>query len=267
MISLDYALAKKIFEAEEFLRQYKENYTTYDQAYFTQLGKRTVEVETRGFRAQYSQQEIRIFPRGKSYRAYSLEQADLVYPDGVTPKIITTPHHKEYVAVRQPDGSDLYYLIPAGGLRLQRNGGGTFKVVNPINDYRIEIDRKKAKEAREKYEELIKFIKTLWDLIDEPPMGDRPNTVPSTLPNPDDRTAWHNYLLGCKWARWKRISLDTLIKQIYGNLSAEENAYKVSLVPNTQTDCTDHYYKLEELRVAGALEKFEGKKRKKNGTT
>jgi hypothetical protein len=135
--------------------------------------------------------------------------------------------------------------------------------MNPELDYRIEVDRAKAKEARKPAEDMLNFVSNLWDLIPELPYGQRPWHAPSQIPDVEDRSTWHEYLNGMKNAQYGSFAKSTVMQKLRDHFTKDALAFKVTVVPDTKVDHTEHWSQVETLRVAGMLEQFEGPVKKK----
>lgn len=190
------------------------------------------------------------------------------YPDNTLPagieRTVTVSPRKEYISFVDAGGTKRYYLVPKEGIRLKKKGG-SYKVVNPIPDYSIYVDRALAKKAREDAEELIDYVTTLWNVLIEPP-DHRPHSVPDIdeMPSADNKEAWFDFLVGAKYPRdgysW---ALSTLTQKIRDKCTRDALAYAVTPVPDTRMDHTAHWGMLDALRAAGRLEQYEGKRKEK----
>lgn len=256
-MGLDYKTVKACYDAQALL--VKEGRIEPGK-----IGDRTYELNLGYYRGagkiSYSQQEITIYP-SNLYRDYDCDNVIRMYPERVGRTFFSNPW-KEYIYFYDRDGILRYYLTHHKGLRIQRDGDG-YKAINPVQDYRIEVDRVKAKKAREPVEELYNYIASLWDMIEAPDnYNDRPWSVPAILPSMDEREAWHGYLLACKYARRGSMSRETAMTKMRQHFTAESLAYKVTAVPDTRTDHTGHWARLYDIRKAGMLSRWENK----NGT-
>lgn len=264
-MGLDYKTVKELYDAQELLKACGHMTITKegDRKYSTQGGYYESSIV-------YSQQEFVINPSRHTYREAETTRLLARYPEGVGRVYVRTPY-KEYVSFNDSTGVLRFYLIPAGGLRIQRDGAG-YKVMNPVRDYRITVDRVKAKEARKPAEDLLQFVSNLWDMIPEiMDYKQRPTYTPTKVPDINDRTTWHDYLNGMKNGRYDRYAKSTTMARLRAHFTQGDLAYQITEVPDTKVDHTEHWVQLDALRAAGMLEKFEGpvkkKRRKKSGGT
>jgi hypothetical protein len=254
-MGLDYPTVKKLYDAQQLIASYGHLpiEKTGDRAYQIRGGWLTGNIS-------YSQQEFTIKP-SFAYRSEDVRHLLTKYPVNVGRVYYHRPS-KEYISFKDGAGVLRYYVMPPDGLRIQRDGSG-YKAVNPVRDYRIVVDRTAAKEARKPAEDLIKYVTLLWEMIPPPPEDERPWYVPETIPDVDDRISWQDFLKAAKYAHMGPWALSTTQQKLRAHFTAESLAYKVTPVPDTETDHTEHWDKLSELRRAGKLEKFEGPVKKK----
>jgi hypothetical protein len=208
-----------------------------------------------GSKIVYSQQQVVIEQSGQT----SVSDYDKFLPVGVTRVQYRGPL-KEYVTFLDVSGTRRYYYVPRNyGLRLVRNGN-SYICANPLVDYRIEVDRAKAKTAREEANELLEYLAAIWDIQTVPVDYQRPWRPDDYMPAMnDDRDKWHEYLLSWKYAQRGSVSKDTCLKKIRDRYTSDSLAYKITVVPDTTTDHTSHWGMLGELRKAGLLKQYEDK--------
>jgi hypothetical protein len=253
---LDYQTVKACFDAQRLLAAHNDPHPQKlgDRTYG--LGQRSY-YSTPPFQVVYSQQEIVICP-SVAYKDWALEKLMESYPDGVTREFYRSPD-KEYISFLDVTGVRRYNLIPEDGIRIQADGSG-YKVMNPVQDYHISVDRAKAAEARKPAEDLYDYINTLWDMVPDPASyNDRPSYGPGELPAIDDRDKWYEYVYAAKWSKYDTIAKSTVLARIRSEYTEKALAYKVTPVPDTETSHSAHWDKLEDLRKAGMLEPYEGK--------
>lgn len=258
MKGLEYKTIKECYDAQQLLIKYRQTDPTKigDRTYG--LGNCYIDGKPHP-QVLYSQQEITIYP-SNVYRDFQVTGLLEFYPDGVSRVYFRHPE-KEYVTFLDASGTKRFYLIPKHGLRIQRDGTG-YKAMNPVPDYHIEVDRSKAREARKPAEDLYNYLNSLWDMLPDIEYKDRPMHVIGTIPAVDDREAWYDYLIAAKYAKYGALAKDTILQRIRSLYTEEALAYKVVPVPDTQTDHTLHWDKLDALRAAGMLEIYEGKQKK-----
>lgn len=258
MTQLDYKIVKACYDANKLLSKY---------------GIRPVKISDRVYQVDrwglgsgtvYSQQEVTIFressfPRSDFERNYQHNR----YPAGIKHIVFKYPE-KQYISFADSAGTTRYYVIPRAGLRIKPDGPG-YKAMNPMQDYHIEVDRAAAKASRKQVEDLIEYLTVMWDLIPAPESyNDRPQYTSDVIPEGDcGRELWFDYLLAAKYARYGSLALSTVLSRIRDHYTEKALAYQVTPVPDTKTDHTEHWNKLDSLRDAGKLVMYEGKPRKK----
>jgi hypothetical protein len=257
-MALDYKTVKALTDAQTIVARNRGLSPT-------KIGDRTYELTDYNCpRVIYSQQEITIHPWWET-RYGCDDRAARVYPGGVRRISYSNPL-KEYVAFHDAGGTARFYLVPEEGLRIQRDGEG-YKAMNAPQDYHIEVDRAKAKEARKPAEELYDAINILWDMIPEPEDWDDRSYQPQDfLPAiAADREAWYAYVLAAKYPKYGSLSKAVVLGKIRQHYTDEALAFSITRVPDTRTDHTEHWGRIDELRRAGALLEFEGRQRRKKG--
>lgn len=257
-MALDYKTVKACADARKLLEEYdiyphRENLRTY------KVGRLT-----------YSQQEVHIpqLLNNWAHNQYDHRVLELIFPEGVRHHCFRSPN-KEYISFKDANGTDRYYVVPPEGLRIHQVGH-FYQVRNPVNDYHIEVDRVKAREARKPAEDLYNYVDTLWDMVPSLYWADQacPKRRIKEVPEIGDTQGWYDYVNAAKNATYDRIQKSTALAELRKKFTGEALAFNISVVPNNRMDHTAHWGRIDELRAAGRLEQFEGKvkkKRKRNG--
>jgi hypothetical protein len=211
----------------------------------------------------YSQQEILLKPSTmwSVHGEWDHRIIELYYPPGVSHYCYRNPH-KQYIGFVDSIGMQRFYVMPDKGLRLQRDGS-SYKVMNAVQDYQIDVDRAAAKEAREPAEKLITFVDNLWYMVDCPPDHERVWYISANLPNHEDTAAWMTYIKEAKFARYGHLEKSTVLQKIRDRYTSQELAYKITPLPSTMRHHNRHWAMVPHLRAAGKLAPFEGPIKKK----
>lgn len=261
---MDYVSAKALHEARIIVSK-------HSSVYCETRGKRTIEVQSEGWTAHYSPQEIKIMP--KRYprpqdNAYS--RARRVFPEGVSWHYYSNPS-KEYVGLMTARGQE-YYLVPKDGLRLRRVGE-IYEVLNPVQDYRVVVDRKLSAEARSDAEiaTFFEYVSNIWDMltVDCIPQGFKAHGG-NAQPNMSDKASWFNFVVQAKWwnmynprSRWggwysqkpnrHPNNKDTTLLALRKNLTSVALAFSATPQSPDAMHHNEHWKHIDALREAGKL--------------
>lgn len=125
-----------------------------------------------------------------SASGYRLSDTPPNFPEGVE-------YHKEnvkhYLLFKDGTGKDVNYLIPEEGLQLLQVARERYKPLNPIQDYVIELNEDKLKAEKAEAEEMKKFVRTMWPMVQCP--DDFKATKGTAQPHINDRESWLGFVL------------------------------------------------------------------------
>lgn len=177
-----------------------------------------------------------------------------LYPAG-TRRIRLVSPFKEYFAIEQ-NSQKQYYLIPKEGLILSTQNN-KLTPLNAIQDYQINIDRRKAKKARED-SGIADYIRSIWNVIPEPDPSVR-HSPQSSMPNHTDLTKdWYEWVTQQKngqltWhgSRRDQKSLDWTCDQVDKSIVDLHMCYTAVPVSPNQMSHNLHSGKLPDLMKRG----------------
>lgn len=237
----------------------------------TERGARTVEVYHHGWSAHLSPQESRIMPkRGARPQDNSFARGwGKVFPEGISWHYYSNPS-KEYVGLMTAKGQE-YYIVPKDGLRLRRVGE-IYEVLNPVQDYRVVVDRKLSAEARsdEEIATFFEYVSNIWDMltVDCIPQGFKAHGD-NALPNMNEKESWFNFVVQAKWwdiystrspYRWysqkpkyRPNDKDTTLTRLRKNLTSLSLAFSATPQSPSSMHHNEHWKHIDALREAGRL--------------
>ena len=238
----------------------------------TERGARTVEVYHHGWSVHLSPQETRIMPkRGARPQDNSFARGwGKVFPEGISWHYYSSPS-KEYVGLMTARGQE-YYIVPKDGLRLRRVGE-VYEVLNPVQDYRVVVDRKLSAEARsdEEIATFFEYVSNIWDMltVDCIPQGFKASGD-NAQPKMNDKASWFNFTVQAKWwamynprSRWggwysqkpnrHPNNKDTTLSALRKNLTSVALAFSATPQSPDAMHHNEHWKHIDALREAGRL--------------
>lgn len=237
----------------------------------TKRGARTVELYHHGWGIVLSPQEIKIMPkRGARPQDNSFSRGwGKIFPENTSWHYYSSPS-KEYVGLMTVRGKE-YYIVPKDGLRLRRVGE-IYEVLNPVQDYRVVVDRKLSAEARsdEEIATFFEYVSNIWDMltVDCVP-SDFKATRENQRPNMNDKASWFNFVVQAKWwsptnprspyawyqSKPKRFpnDKDTTLAKLRKNLTSLSLAFSATPQSPDAMHHNEHWKHIDALREAGKL--------------
>jgi hypothetical protein len=262
---MNYVEAKSLMEAQDVARKYQGIYSS-------RVSDRACRVERAGWSCVYSPQELRVMPKRGARPQDNTDRYNpqKVLPEGVTWHYYSNPS-KEYVGLMTAKGQE-YYIVPRDGLRLRRVGE-VYEVLNPVQDYRVVVDRKLSAEARsdEEIATFFEYVSNIWDMltVDCIPQGFKASGD-NAQPKMNDKASWFNFTVQAKWwamynprSRWggwysqkpnrHPNNKDTTLSALRKNLTSVALAFSATPQSPSSMHHNEHWKHIDALREAGRL--------------